>query len=208
MTAYMQLHEAVRSVVQRLAAAAEPVPSNEMATMIEAAITQHDLHEHGYRDDFLQLAGTLVGYFAASRSGLEPEPATPICVQVVGGEIFALPDDVLVGPDGQRIVRSIRTGHRRSKAGKDVGSAAFLLAARSAFPGAQVHLVHLADGSAEPVPLTDKEVANRKTKLEGFLEHVRQGRFPMERSEFTCPNCPAFFICGPVPDGEMEKTFA
>ncbi|WIY69013.1 ATP-dependent helicase [Aquidulcibacter paucihalophilus] len=208
MTAYMQLHEAVRSVVQSLAAAAEPLPSNEMATMIEAAITMHDLHEHGYRDDFMQLAETLVGYFAASRSGLEPEPATPICVQVVGGEVFALPDDVLVGPDGQRIVRSIRTGHRRSKAGKDVGSAAFLLAARSAFPGAQVHLVHLADGSAEPVPLTDKEVANRKTKLEGFLEHVRQGRFPMERSEFTCPNCPAFFICGPVPDGEMTKKFA
>lgn len=207
-TAYMQLHEAVRSVVQRLAATAQPLPPDGMATMIEAAITQHDLDEHGYRYDFRELAETLVGYFVASRTGFEPEPATPICVQVVGGEVFALPDDVLVGPNGQRIVRSIKTGHRGSKAGKDVGSAAFLLAARLAFPSAQVQLVHLADGSAEPVPLTDKEISNRKTKLEGFLERVRHGHFPMERSEFTCPNCPAFFICGPVPDGEMEKKFA
>ena len=111
-------------------------------------------------------------------------------------------------PDGVRAVRRIRTGHMRSAESKDVGAAALILAVKQAFPGAIAELVHLSDGEAHPLSLSDRELKGRKDKLAKFLGDIRAGRFPAEVSSRTCPNCPAFFICGPTPDGPLQKKFA
>ena len=47
----------------------------------------------------------------------------------------------------------------------------------------------------------------RKGKLAKFLGDIRAGRFPAKVSAYTCPNCPAFFICGQTPDGPLQKKF-
>ena len=33
---------------------------------------------------------------------------------------------------------------------------------------------------------------------------VQAGVFPLKPGR-TCPRCPAFFICGPLPDGPLKK---
>jgi hypothetical protein len=88
-----------------------------------------------------------------------------------------------------------------------VGAAAFVLAARQAFPDALVQLVHLADRQVSPVDLTVVKLENRRKKLNDFLTDIRGGRFPSRPSERTCPRCPAFFICAAAPEGTLRKKF-
>jgi hypothetical protein len=111
----------------------------------------------------------------------------------------------LVRPNGVRAVRRVRTGHMRTAESKDVGAAALILAVREAFPGAIAELVHLSDAEAFPLSLSERELKGRKDKLAEFLGDIRAGRFPAEVSSRTCPNCPAFFICGATPDGPLQK---
>ena len=78
----------------------------------------------------------------------------------------------------------------------DVGAAAFVLAARQAFPDALVQLVHLADQEVFDIELKPKPLEARRKKLNDFLAAIRAGRFPIDPSPRTCPGCPAFFING------------
>jgi hypothetical protein len=118
-----------------------------------------------------------------------------------------VPDEVSVSAGGQRTLRKVRTGHKRSKEHNDWAAAAFQLAAQRAFPDAVVELVHLADEAVTGLELSNKEISNRQEKLAEVLEKVRNGQFPTKASDFTCPKCPAFFICGPLPDGVLVKNF-
>ncbi len=95
----------------------------------------------------------------------------------------------------------------RSGESKDVSAAALMLAVKNAFPGAVAELVHLSDGDEYALSLSDRELKGRKDKLAKFLSEIRAGRFPAEISSRTCPSCPAFFICGPTPDGPLQKKF-
>ena len=88
-----------------------------------------------------------------------------------------------------------------------MAAAAFVLAARQAFPDAVVELIYLSDEAVHEIDLLGKKLENRQTKLTTFLEQIRQGHFPANPSERTCPGCPSFFVCGPTPDGELQKRF-
>ena len=86
-------------------------------------------------------------------------------------------------------------------------AAALMLAVKQAFPGAVAELVYLSDREAYALSLSDRELKGREDKLANFLHDIRAGRFPPEISPRTCPNCPAFFICGPTPNGPLQKKF-
>ena len=76
-----------------------------------------------------------------------------------------------------------------------------------AFPNAVVELVYLADAEAKPLVLSAKELSNRQVKLGNILRDIQGGNFRAEASDMTCPNCPAFFVCGAVPPGTLVKAF-
>jgi hypothetical protein len=103
--------------------------------------------------------------------------------------------------DGVRTLRRVKTGHATSQEGKDVGAAAFVLAARAAFPDAVVELVYLADAEAKPLVLSARELSGRQAKLGKSCATSAVEPFRAEASDMTCPNCPAFFVCGAVPPG-------
>ena len=105
-------------------------------------------------------------------------------------------------------MRRVRTGHKGSKDAEDVAAAAFVLAARQAFPDAVVELVHLSDEDVNQVVLSPTKLRNRERKLAGFLAEIRKGYFPAVVSARTCPGCPNYFICGATPSGELTKKFA
>jgi hypothetical protein len=85
-----------------------------------------------------------------------------------------------------------------------IGAAAFLAAAAQAFPQATAELVYLADMQAQPISLTPRKLDSRKDTIGRHLQAIRGGRFPAKASSFTCPNCPALFVCGPVPSGQLK----
>ncbi len=207
-TGFMHLHEAVRSVVEAMIASDVPVTERDLEDRTDAALAGEGLTDHGYHTEFRDLALTMLRFFLSSRTRAVAEAPIALSLNFGGEEIIVQPDEVLVRPDGTRAVRRIRTGHLRSAETKDVGAAALIMAVRRAFPGAVVELVHLADGEVHPLSLSGRELEGRKDKLARFLTDIRAGQFPAEISSRTCPNCPAFFICGPTPDGPLQKKFA
>ena len=206
-TAFMRLHEAVRLVVELDIASTTPVPEPDFHAHMDAALDRQGLADHGYRAEFRDLALAMLRFFQSARAAATTETPVALSLDFGGEEIVVTPDEILVRPDGVRAVRRIRTGHLRSAESKDVGAAAFMLAVRQAYPGAVAELVHLSDGEARPLVLSDRELKGRRDKLARFLADIRAGRFPAEVSSRTCPNCPAFFICGPTPQGALQKTY-
>lgn len=207
-TAFMHLHEAVRVVVGGVITSDSPITERDLEDSIDAALAGQGLADHGYRAEFRDLALAMLRFLLANRADAVAEVPVALSLNFGGEEIIVRPDEVLVRPDGVRAVRRIRTGHRRSAESKDVGAAALMLAVQQAFPGAVAELVHLSDGETHALALSDRELKGRKDKLAKFLGDIRAGRFPAEVSSRTCPNCPAFFICGQTPDGPLQKKFA
>lgn len=202
---FMRMHESVRDVFQAVVAtgSAEPDPA-DIAHRLEEALVRYGLHEHGYVNDYRAIAGEMLAYFVASRRGATVEPVTALSLSFGAEEVVVLPDEVLVRR-GVRTLRRVRTGHASRSASKDVGSAAFLLAAKRAFPNAAVELVYLADEAAEPLSMSATELSGRHTKVQDMLKDIVRGRFPANRTSYTCSACPAFFVCGPVPPGTLRK---
>jgi len=206
-TAFMQMHDAVRTVLATLIADPRGVSDAELIERVGSALATQGLDEHGYHAEFTTLAMAMLRYFMSTRDGSKVEESAAVILKIGTEEIVVRPDDILVRPDHSRTARRVSTGHRRRSESEDVGAAAFLLAVRQAFPDAVVELVYLADGASYPIELSAQKLRTRQDKLSGFLQDIRAGHFPTEISSFTCPTCPSFFICGPTPDGPLKKKF-
>ena len=205
-TAFMRMHEAVRTVIQAVIVGEEPLTANvDLERRVVDALTAQGLTEHGYADEYRKLAMAMVRYFVSIRVGHTPEVPTDLCLTLDEDRIIVRPDDVLVRADGGRTLRRIRTGHHRSAESEDVGAAAFILTAQRVFPSATVEIVHLADRTVRPLTMSPRKLRARRQKLADVLAKVRLGRFPARPSQRTCPGCPAFFVCGSTPAGTLKK---
>ena len=204
----MQMHEAVRMVFRAVIADINVIAGDKnLEELIGESFTAHGLADHGYVGEYRAFAISMLRFFLTEREGHTPETPTALSLTFGEEEIIVRPDDVLIRPDGSRMLRRVQTGHFRSAEADDVGAAAFLLAARQTFPGAEVELIHLSDQTTRPLDLSARKLQTRQNKLSGFLGDIRGGRFPAKASSRTCPGCPAFFVCGPTPLGTLKKYF-
>jgi len=207
-TMFMQMHEAVRSIVQSVVSG-ETVLADQASTekKLSEEFLKQGISAHGYEADYKRLALAMLRYFLSTRANHAAETPAALHINFGAEQLVMLPDDVLVRPDGARVLRKIQTGHKRSSDGDDLAAAAFVLAARESFPNAVIELVHLADEAAMKVDLTARKLQSRKEKLSTALQDIRAGRFPADPSSRVCPGCPAFFICGSTPPGTLLKKF-
>jgi len=207
-TAFMEMHDVVQDVVKILAARQPHEADDEMvAEVFATAFDSHALADHGYAADFRAIALALVGYFAESRRGKSSIPPQMLTLAVPGGKIVVTPDEVLVDDSSGRTFRRVRSGHRSTRATDGLAAAAFQLAATDLFPGCRVELIYLADACTTPVQLKRDVLERRRDKVAEALGRILAGAFPMKESSFVCPRCPAYFICGPVAAGTLEKKF-
>jgi hypothetical protein len=205
LTDFMRMHDAVRTVFEGIVAGT--VQPDDLEARLATECDAQGLAGHGYAADYQAFAVTMIRFFLSTRQGLRAEAPVALRLAFADQEIIVRPDDVVVRGDGRRILRRVRTGHRRAAEAEDVGAAAFLLAARQAFPDAEVELVYLADQETVAVDLSARKLATRQAKLASFLANIRAGSFPANPSAWTCPGCPAFFICGATPPGTLHKKF-
>lgn len=205
MSSFMQMHEAIREVYRTVVVQGS-TPTDELDTLLSKAFVAHGLHEHGYIDDYRAIAATMLHYFLESRAGALIEVPTALHISFEDFRVEVRPDEILVR-NGIRTLRRVRTGHAPSEDVKDVGAAALVLASRAAFPDAHIELVYLADAESKPLTLSAKELNNRQGKLGDIFRGIRDGQFKAKVSDATCPNCPAFFVCGAVPPGTLFKNF-
>lgn len=203
-TPFLKMHDAVRNVFQELVNTAS-IKMTDIEDRVTQAFAVEGLAEHGYASEFKSLAIGMVSYFASIREGHSSEATCAFTMKFGETTITVQPDDVLVYPDGRKTFRRVRTGHKRDKEEFDLGAAAFVLAARQAFPDAIVELVHLSDQTVTPIVLTAKQLDNRHKKIINTLDSITKGVFPAESSSRVCPSCPAFFVCGLTPAGVFQK---
>lgn len=207
-TVFMQLHEAVRTVTQALIAQGTADTDDVyLEQRVWEAIIDRRPEDHGCVEELKTFAMGMIRFFVTKRAGYTPETPTTLRLSFGDEEITVRPDDILVSPDGHRTLRRIHTGHKRSTENKEVGTAAFVLAAQQAFPDATIEFLYLADQNVQSFPLSIKELQNKRDKLASFLSDIRLGRFPTNPSTRTCSGCPAFFICGLTPVGPLSKKF-
>jgi hypothetical protein len=208
-TLFMDMHEVVRRVTQALAAD----PGQALDDAAVAALT--DLHwsqstlattvtEAGYR----QAAEAMIAYFVRSRQGRDPGLAEPLRFEVPGAAIVVRTDETLLEPGGTRVFRHVRTGHRSDTLMRSKALNAFAIAVGRAAPGCRAEIVFLSDEASERLDIKPAALGKRVDDLAGFVAGILDGRYPPKASTRTCPNCPAFFICGPTPSGRLEKNLA
>lgn len=205
MNSFMQMHEAIRDVYRKLVAQGN-LPVSDWEEQLSQAFVIRGLADHGYVDDYRAMASSMLQYFMESRAGAQVEASTALRIVVDGHEVEVTPDEILLR-NGKRIVRRVRTGHAPSNVGKDVGYAALILAVQSVFPDAELELLYLADAESKPLKLSSRELSNRQVKIAEIFREIRGGQFRTNASDATCPNCPAFFVCGEVPAGALSKLF-
>jgi hypothetical protein len=204
----MQMHEAVRTVFKAVIDGAAAISdADELDRRVVDAFAAHGLAEHGYVNDYKAFALPMLRYFGSIREGHIPERPTALSLTFNNERIIVRPDDVLIKPDGKRTFRRVKTGHQHSSDSEDIEAAALMLAAKQAFPDATIELVYLSDQKAEPLSMSSTKLENRREKLDNFLKDIRIGRFPANPSSRTCPGCPAFFVCGPTPQGILQRKF-
>jgi superfamily I DNA/RNA helicase/Zn-dependent peptidase ImmA (M78 family) len=205
MTSFTNMHDAVREVYKSVIDAPNS-DNHNCEALLDAAFIKLGLNEHGYVEEYRQIAKSMLNYFIESRGGAEYQAPTALQVTYGNCHIEVRPDDIIVR-NGKCTLRKVKTGHKRSADHEDVSAAALILAARKYFPHAEVELVYLADEIAVPLTLTEKKLATRQERLVAVLSGINKGLFEASRSEFTCPNCPAFFVCGSTPSGTLIKNF-
>lgn len=207
-TPYRRVHDAVRKLCQTIVGSGGMPDDEELERLAHEACGDPKISEHGYAEEFKSFAAAMVLFFGASRRGLQPVEPPVLSIAIGGDTIEVRPDDVLKDSGGGHIVRSIRTGHYRDSDEKKLAARALLIAARQAFPGAVVQILHLADGD-EPRDIPGKAGQEAKDigKMEGILQAIRSGAFPADPSAFTCPGCSALFVCDALPEGPLTKKF-
>lgn len=206
--AFMKLHNAVQKVIELTGPGSEKeISFEQMEASLEAAWQDHGPIEDGYSEDYRRIARQLIRFYAEVVSGIAALPVPQLRLSVPGGQIAITPNHVAREPAGTIIMRRVNTGHEVSEDHDSLSTAAFHLAATSHSPGCKVELVYLSDSKVQPMKMSALTLRNRQATIENSALSLRSGVFPLKETR-TCPRCPAFFVCGPLPQGTLKKFFS
>lgn len=203
-TAFMRMHKAIRHVTDWMVAQdPDIVELAEIERRLQLAFDTEGF-DAADRVEYAEIARSLTRSLHENRIGQIRKPVPRLQFDTGYGVIEVLPDEAFLR-DGVSIVRTIRTGHANSKSMEDWSAAAFVLAARQHPDRPRADLVFLGDGTFDPVELTPRKLEGRRVKITGALQSIAAGAFETDPNPRRCPSCPAFFFCGPVPDGILTK---
>lgn len=204
-TTMTRMHDLVRGVVKELAATDPSATSMaDMEALLELRWSEGLLATEEYRL-YREVATLLLRRLVTIRAGGARADTGPLVASIGGDEVTAVADDVVTAA-GRHVARVVRTGHRSSSTGKALADAAFQMAAAASLPGCVVEIIHLGDDEPTIALAFDGKALGRNLgKLTETLASIASGRFEPERSDRTCPFCPAFFTCGPLADGNLQK---
>ena len=205
-TTFMKMHEAVQRVVDWVVSKSpEQVDPAEVDRRLVSAIEETGVNENGYADEYREIARTLIRKLIDSRAGMTKLPNPGLSLSSGAAKVQIRVDDILEDASGRTLVRRIRTGHTTKSSLTDAASTSMFFGARSSFPGAVVQIVHLAEEEPTPIEIETKKLSARRGAVDDVVSAIMAGDLPPDRSSRTCPRCPAFFICGPLPEGTLIK---
>jgi superfamily I DNA/RNA helicase len=205
-TTMTSMHDLVRAVIDEVSATHPHDDSLvDAIASLDRRWAESPLAGDGF-DLHRKIATLLVSRFIEIRAGGQRVEADVFAATIGQHKVTAIADDLIHGHGGGRVARMVRTGHASSTVGKSLADAAFQIAAASTLPGCTLEILHLADADpVVPIAFDGTAIGKRVVKLEVALTAIASGRFEPERSDRTCPFCPAFFTCGLLADGGLQK---
>ncbi len=207
-TDYMRMHEAARSVVRAIVRDGLDVSDDaRLHASVEQACDDHGLDVPGAFAELRAAAIALVAEFRKSRDAHQAKVPSALSLQIGKDQITFGADDLVIDARGTRIYRRVRTGVFRKSDTENLGVATALLAVADNAAGAITQVVHLTSGTVTTLSLTPLVLSRRRDALSAAMAGIRAGSFPTDPSQRVCPSCPAFFVCGPVPPGALQKDF-
>lgn len=207
-SAFMRFHVVLQQALDLIAEKGLwPISITDAESCLMEIWEQHELREHGYSQDFLKIASELLRFYCEACSGHQLLPSQSLTLQYANGTITVTPQLILRDSQGRTVIRRVSTGHSRSKDGDDRAAAAFHIAARNHALDCRVEFVYLSNEVVQRSELSDAKLRNRQASIIAMFEAIQSGDFP-KVPEITCPRCPAYFICGSIPEGPLEKNFS
>lgn len=209
-TAYVRMHDVVYDVMRWIRA--EPERWHLAPSAVEMRFDEVWLEKgptnNGFAEDYRRAALELIRALMRSREGHGHGGGASVTLDLGGLRVTVTPDEVR--GDGAGVAfRRVRTGRRASDEEDGIVYGLYELAARRRPGGrASVEAIHLSEPHDDMVmrlALTEKKVANRETKAAGQAARIIAGAFPPKANERTCPRCPHYFVCGPVPEGTLRR---
>ena len=202
-TAYMLLHDAVQDVVSAFTSAESGLISLEVAeSMLDQAMADRGFDEEEAAGEYRSIATELVRRLVERSAEGELIEVTPGEIELPGGSITVEPDQIIRMSGGHAVYRRIRTGHAPSKADKTLESSLLYRSAQS--NGCAAQLLHLGDDDPISIERNLKAVQENAQVMDDISQALLSGHFPT-RPTRNCPFCPAYFICGKLPSGEIVK---
>lgn len=205
-TPFMQMHDVVYDLLRWLREDARrwALASAEVIARFDEVWARKGPIEHGYADDYRRAGLDLVEALMRSRSGHLPGARDPVRIAVDGLHVVVEPDEVRGSGPGTTF-RRVRTGRKAAKEEDDIVYALYLMAAASRHgSGAGVEAIHLSEGTATPISLSVKKLANREATVRSIASRIIAGYFPYDPDDRTCPRCPHYVTCGPLPAGPLR----
>ncbi|MGX7703880.1 UvrD-helicase domain-containing protein [Methylobacterium sp. Gmos1] len=209
-TDYVRMHDVVYEVMRWIRA--EPERWHLAKAAVEAKFDEAWLEKgptaNGYADDYRRAGLGLIRALMRSREGHGHGGGASVTLDLGGLRVIVTPDEVR--GDGAGVAfRRVRTGRRSSEEEDGIVYGLYEIAARRRLGGrASVEAIHLSEPEGEMVmrlDLGERKVANREKKALGHAERILAGEFPRKANDRTCPRCPHYFVCGPVPAGTLPR---
>lgn len=203
-TPYEEMHDVVRQVVDTyLRDPAAPAPDMLLASLWAAA----PLSEAPAAPVYKALADRLVATFTRHIGTGATRPGRSLSIALGGAEIRIDIAFERTGPGGASILSQLRTGHSSST--EKLGGVVMALPIALLRGGGRAfgEILFLGDDAAHRFEESDRKLDGRAAKVAGHVEAILGGRFDVKPSSRTCPKCPAFFTCGPLAPGGLEKKF-
>lgn len=208
-TAFVQMHDVVHEVLRWLRD--DPgrweIPLKAVEARFDEVWSEKGPTE-GFADDLRRMGWAMVETLMRTREGHPPGIREPHTIDLGGLGLVVTPNEVR--RDGSvAVYRRVRTGRRKKDEGDDIVYAAYLMAAgRRHGAGARVEAIHLSDDSVMDISLTARKLTNRERKLRLLAEGILAGDFPPDPDDRSCPRCPHYVTCGPVPTGVLRSSQA
>lgn len=205
-TTFMKMHDAVQMVVDWVVTKSpDQIDPAEVDLRLVSALKKTGVSENGYADEYRGIARALIKKLTDSRAGMTKLDNPGLSLASGAATVQIRVDDLLVDATGRTLVRRVRTGHVTKSSLTDAASTSMFFAARSSFPGSAIQIVHLAEDEPTPIEIETKKLNARRGAVDEVISAIVAGDLPPDRNSRTCPRCPAFFICGPLPEGTLVK---
>jgi DNA helicase-2/ATP-dependent DNA helicase PcrA len=160
--------------------------------------------DHAFAADYRRLVTRMIAALVDASAGRRYRELKALALDFPNGRVMVEPSELAELPDGTVVVRSVRTGHKRSDEYDRLEYTLYRLAAQAEFGSSVVvQALHLTDETSEVVAITQAKLNTRRARSQALLTGIATGQFPPEVDAVTCPRCPHFFVCAAAPPGPL-----